>query len=188
MKKGTIIIIAIVAIIVILAGYGISKNNGFVKLREDVNAASSNIDVALERRADLIPNLVNTVKGYASHEQSVIDSITTARENLLKASTIEEKATANNELSTALNALAVVVENYPDLKANENFINLQDELAGTENRIAVVRKDYNDIATKYNKAIQVFPGSLIAKIGNFEKVAYFEADEAKKDVPEVNFN
>ena len=188
MKKGTIIIIVIVAILLIFGGLGISKYNSFVKLREDVDAASSNIDVALERRADLIPNLVNTVKGYTTHEQNVIDSITTAREHLINASTIEEKATANSELSSALNALAVVVEAYPDLKANENFINLQDELAGTENRIAVVRKDYNEVATKYNKAIQVFPASIIAKFGNFEKVAYFEADEAKKDVPEVSFN
>ena len=188
MKKGAIIIIAIVAVVLLLGGIGISKYNSFVKLKEEVNTALSNIDVALERRADLIPNLVNTVKGYAKHEQDVIDSVTTARENLLKASSVEEKAQANSELSTALNALAVVVEAYPDLKANENFINIQDELAGTENRIAIVRKDYNEVATKYNTAISVFPASIIAKMGNFERVAYFEATEAKKDVPEVNFD
>lgn len=185
MKKS---LIAIIAVIVLLGGYLVSKYNGFVGLKENVDNSYSNIDVALERRADLIPNLVNTVKGYAKHEQSTIDSITSARENLLNAKTIDEKAKANDELTKSLNALAVVVENYPDLKANQNYLNLQDELAGTENRIAVTRKDYNDVATKYNKEIKLFPGSIIAKIFGFESVSYFEAAEGKKDVPQVNFD
>lgn len=188
MKKGTIVLIVILAIIIFGGLYAVSTNNKFVGLRETVDKEAANIDVALERRADLIPNLVSTVKGYMKHEESIIDSITEARQNLVNAGSLEEKAEANNKLNNALNALMVIVENYPDLKASENFIQLQDELAGTENRIAVARKNYNDAATNYNKAIQMFPGSIIANLKKYEKVNYFEADESKKEVPTVDFD
>ena len=186
-NKGLIIGGVIVGLILLLVIWGVSSYNGLVKLNEDVTGKLSDIDVQLERRADLIPNLVNTVKGYVQHEEATIEKVTTARENLLKADSVEDKAAANSELSTALNNLLVIVENYPDLKANTNFINLQDELAGTENRIAVARRDYNEAAKKYNSKIKTIPTNIIAGIGNFEKVEYFEAEEGKTQTPEVNF-
>ena len=187
MKKGTIILIVIVAIIAILAGSLVSSYNNLVSLEEKVDKAYSNISVQLERRADLIPNLVNTVKGYVSHEEEIIKSITEARENLLKANTVDEKAEANNELSNAINALMVIVENYPDLKANENFINLSDELAGTENRIANSRSEYNDAVATYNSTRKKFPNVLFVGIFGFEEKDYFEVDESKTEVPKVEF-
>ena len=188
MKKGSIVLIVIVLILLFLALSLIGSYNSLVDLREKVTTKEADIDVQLQRRADLIPNLVSTVKGYTKHEQAAIDSVTKARENLLGAKTIDEKQKANEELSNSLNALFVIVENYPDLKASENFTQLQDELAGTENRIAVARQKYNDAVTDYNKAIQMFPGSIIANMKKYEKVAYFEASEGKKDVPNVDFN
>ena len=188
MKKGSIVLVVILVLIILTGLYAVTKNNTFVGLREEVDKASANIDADLERRADLIPNLVSTVKGYMKHEETVIDSVTEARQNLLNAKTLDEKATASSKLDSAINALMVIVENYPDLKASENFTQLQDELAGTENRIAVARKNYNDAATKYNKEIQMFPGSIIAKMKNYEKVPYFEVSEGKKDVPTVDFD
>ncbi len=189
MKKYTgLIIIGVIALLAILLfSWGSSSYNKFVGLEENLKTQESAIDVALERRADLIPNLVSTVKGYASHEEKVIESITTARENLLKADDIEEKSAANNELTSALNALMVIVENYPDLKANTNFINLQDELAGTENRIAVTRKDYNEAVKEYNTAIKRFPSNIIANLFDFDEADYFAAEKSKTEVPEIDF-
>lgn len=187
MKKGTIIGIVIAVIVILMVIIFASTYNGLVNKQEEVEGKYADISVQLERRADLIPNLVNTVKGYASHEEKVIDNITTARENLINSKSIEEKANANQELTNALNALAVVVENYPDLKANTNFINLQDELAGTENRIAVARRDYNEAVKNYNKTIKSFPKNIIASMFGFEKKAYFEAKESANNVPEVTF-
>ena len=188
MKKSLVILIVIVAILAIIGiGIGMSYNE-IVTLKENVSNEYSNINVQLERRADLIPNLVNTVKGYVEHEEKTIEMITSARENLLKANTVDEKAKANEDLDNALNALMVVVENYPDLKANENFINLQDELAGTENRISTVRRDYNEAVKSYNTKIQKFPTNIIAKIFNFEKEAYFEVEESKTENPTVDFS
>ncbi|MDO5481404.1 MAG: LemA family protein [Candidatus Saccharibacteria bacterium] len=184
-KTGLIIAGVIVAI---LAMWGIGTYNGFVGKKAEVDEGSSNIDVQLKRRADLIPNLVNTIKGYTSHEQEVIDSITNARENMLKANTMSEKAEADAQLSSALSGLAIVVENYPDLKADKTFVNLQDELAGTENRISKARSDYNEDAKDYNVAIKRFPGSLIAGIGGFSEVEYFEASESDKENPTVDFS
>ena len=184
-KSGWIIVAVVVGI---LALWGIGTYNGFVGQKAEVDEGSSNIDVQLKRRADLIPNLVNTIKGYTSHEQGVIDSITSARENMLKANTMSEKAAADAELSSALSGLAVVVENYPDLKADTTFVNLQDELAGTENRISKARSDYNEDAKKYNVAIKKFPGSIIAGIGGFSEVEYFEASESEKATPTVDFS
>ena len=123
----------------------------------------SNLDVMLQRRADLIPNLVNTVKGYTTHETEIINSITDAREKLINANSLEEKSNANNELTSSLNALMVVVENYPDLKSSQNFIQLSDELAGTENRVAVARRDYNSAVKNYNLKVKTFPGNILAR-------------------------
>lgn len=189
-KNYTGIIIAgvIILVVAIIFGWGSGSYNRFIELQENVKTKEAAIDVALERRADLIPNLVSTVKGYASHEESIIDNITSARENLLKADDLEEKSIANNELTNAINALMVIVENYPDLKANTNFINLQDELAGTENRISVTRQDYNTAVKEYNTAIKKFPANIIAGMFDFDEVDYFEVSELKTEVPEVNFD
>ena len=192
-KKGAIstaaiILIAIIGIVAILGLSAVGTYNGLVTSREAVTTEAANIDTYLQRRADLIPNLVNTVKGFTSHENEIIDKITSARENLLNANTTEEKLAANNELTKDLNALMVIVENYPDIKSSENFIALQDELSGTENRIATARKDYNEAAKSYNIKLQSFPTNIIAGMFNFEKVDYFEADESSKDVPVVDFS
>lgn len=187
MKKGSVIIIGIVVVIAATVLWGIGTYNELVSLREDVDTEYSNVSVTLERRADLIPNLVNTVKGYTAHEDNVISEITKARQNLLKADNIEEKSTANDELSSAIGRLMVIVENYPDLKASTNFINLQDELSGTENRIATARRDYNNAVKKYNTKVKKAPTNIIASIGDFDKADYFKISEAKKDVPNVEF-
>ena len=192
-KKGAIstaaiILIAIIGIVAILGLSAVGTYNGLVTSREAVTTEAANIDTYLQRRADLIPNLVNTVKGFTNHENEIIDKITSARENLLKANTTAEKLAANNELTKDLNALMVIVENYPDIKSSENFIALQDELSGTENRIATARKDYNEAAKSYNTKLQSFPTNIIAGMFNFEKVDYFEANESSKDVPVVDFS
>lgn len=192
-KKGVIsvaliVILAIVAIIGILAASVIGTYNGLATSREAVTSKAADIDTVLQRRADLIPNLVNTVKGFTQHEDEVIEKITTAREHLVNAQSLEEKSAANAELTSGLNALMVIVENYPDLKSSENFIALQDELSGTENRIATARHDYNEVAKTYNTKIQTFPSNIIAGMFNFEKAAYFEADDSAKEVPVVDFS
>ena len=153
MKKSLIVIIVIV---LLLGGLLIGSYNGMVSKREAVDTAYSNLDVTLQRRADLIPNLVNTVKGYTSHETAAIEQVTNARTKYLNSSSTDEKIEANNEISKALSNLLVVVENYPDLKASTNFTQLSDELSGTENRIAVARRDYNDAVKTYNLSIKQF--------------------------------
>ncbi len=187
MKKSSIGTICVIAIIVIIAIMAIAGYNGMVSKKEAVDSALSDLDVMLQRRADLIPNLVSTVKGYTNHENEVIDKITEARAKLTSANSVEEKSKANNELSSSLNALMVVVENYPDLKSSENFKQLSDELAGTENRIAVARKDYNNSVKTLNTTIKKFPNNIIAGMFGFEKAEYFEADESSSEVPNVNF-
>ena len=187
MKKGTMVLLGVVVVVIILVASVVGKYNSIVSKEESVDTAYSNIDTQLERRADLIPNLVNTVKGYVEHENSIITEITTARENLLKANNVNELSEANAKLDKAIDALMVIVENYPDLKANENFISLQDELAGTENRIATARRDYNEAVKDYNTIIKKFPSNIIANMFGFNKRSYFEVTESKKDVPEVNF-
>lgn len=192
-KKGVIsvaliVILAIVAIVGILAASVIGTYNGLATSREAVTSKAADIDTVLQRRADLIPNLVNTVKGFTQHEDEVIEKITTAREHLVNAQSLEEKSAANAELTSGLNALMVIVENYPDLKSSENFIALQDELSGTENRIATARHDYNEVAKTYNTKIQTFPSNIIAGMFNFEKAEYFEADDSAKEVPVVDFS
>ena len=187
MKKSTMILLGVVAFIVIIISMLGGSYNSLVEKSENVDKQLANVDVQLERRADLIPNLVSTVKGYTSHETEIIDKITSARENLLKANTVTEKSNANDELTSALNALMVVVENYPDLKSNQNFIQLSDELAGTENRIATSRRDYNYAVTSYNTSIKKFPTNILAGMFGFNKKDYFEVSEGKTDVPKVEF-
>lgn len=187
MKKSTIIIAVVVGLVLILAIGLISTNNNLVSMETQVDAALANIDTTLQRRADLIPNLVSTVKGYAAHEQAAIDSVTEARAKLTGATTLEEKAAADSALTTALNNLLVVVENYPELKASENFQQLADELAGTENRIATARRDYNNAVQSYNTAIRKFPGNLIAGMFGFAKRDFFQASNDAYNTPNVEF-
>jgi LemA protein len=188
-KTGLIVLGVIVVIVALLIGTYVSTYNSIVNLEEKVNTEYSNINIQLERRADLIPNLINTVKGYMTHEENIINSITEARENLVKANTVTDKAAANESLTKALNSLNVIVENYPDLKANQNFITLQDELAGTENRIATARRDYNNVVKEYNTKIKTIPSSIVASMMGKTSKDYFQVeDNSKTTVPEVNFN
>ena len=188
MKKVIIIIVTILVVIALAVGYGVSINNSLVNAHEEINEKVSNISVQLERRADLIPNLVNTVKGYTDHENEVLDKITEARASILSAKSFGEKIAANEELSNALNSLNIIVENYPELKSSENFINLQDELAGTENRISTARMDFNNAVKDYNKKVKSFPTNIIASIAGFKEEQYFIVSESKTDVPVVDFN
>lgn len=187
MKKSNMGLIIVIAIVVLIGIIIMSSYNGIVSLSEDVDSKYATIDTYLQRRADLIPNLVSTVKGYTQHEESIIDSITEAREKMTSAKTVTEKAEANDELTSALNNLMIVVENYPDLKASINFTQLSDELSGTENRIAVARRDYNDAVKTYNLSIKQFPNSILAGMFGFDTATYFEASESSKDVPNVSF-
>ena len=187
MKKGLIIVMAIVAVISILGGSLVSSYNGLVERQANVENADAQIQVQLQRRADLIPNLVNTVKGYAQHEEDVYTALADARAKLNSASTPEEYTEANASFESALSRLLVVVENYPELKADKNFVALQDQLECTENRFSVARKDYNDIATEYNTSIKKFPTVIIAGMFGFEKVDLFEATEESQNAPTVSF-
>lgn len=177
----------IAAIAVLLLVFGFSSYNGLVGANEVVNSKWSQIDNQLQRRADLIPNLVNSVKGFAAHEQQAIQSVTEARSKLAGAGGPAAKAEANNELNGALSRLLVVVENYPQLKADANFRQLMDELSGTENRISVARMDYNNAVQDFNTRIRSFPTRLIAGMLGFEPREYFQAAEGAKQVPEVKF-
>lgn len=188
MKKSTIVIIVVVVILVAIIAGLVSNYNGVVSLSEEVDNKFATIDTMLQRRADLIPNLVNTVKGYTNQEQAVIDSVTDARAKLAGANSVGEKANADQELSTALSNLLVVVENYPDLKSSQNFINLSDELAGTENRIATARKDYNDAVREYNTKIKRFPTNIVSGMFGYGEKEYFQASEGSEEVPTVDFN
>lgn len=187
MRKVYLGIGIVIAVLVVFVAMFVSSYNQFVSLEENVNQSHAQIENQLQRRMDLIPNLVNTVKGYASHEKSVIQSISDARAKLAGAKTPQAEATANAELTTALNRLLVVVENYPNLKADKEFTQLMDELAGTENRIAVARKDYNDQVATFNVKAKSFPGSIIARIAGFGQKEYFKADSKAQEAPKVDF-
>ncbi|WP_338448006.1 LemA family protein [Niallia oryzisoli] len=187
MKKGFLGIGIVVAVFVILGIMLASSYNGFVNLEENVDQSYAQIENQLQRRLDLIPNLVSTVKGYAAHEEAVLTEISDARARLAGAASPEEEATANEELSGALSRLLVVVENYPNLKADQQFTQLMDELAGTENRISVARKDYNDQVAVYNKKVKSFPGVIIANVTGFDEKEYFEADPNAAQAPKVDF-
>lgn len=182
-----IALIAIVAIIVIAAVMMVPKYNGFVTGEEKVDAAWAQVENQLQRRFDLIPNLVNTVKGYAKHEEEVFTQIANARTEYGNANTVEETADASNDLSSALSRLLVIVENYPELKADVQFKRLMDELAGTENRLAVARKDYNETVQAFNNDVRRFPGNIIAGMFGFEKKDYFEIKEGVEESPTVDF-
>src|SRR5712664_21048 len=184
-----IIVIVILALIAFAAfGQYVGVRNTLVTKNEGVKAAWSQVDIVLQRRADLIPNLVNTVKGYAQQEQTVFGDIAKARSALLSASAPADKIAANQQLDGALGRLLVIVENYPQLKSNENFLRLQDELAGTENRIAVERRRYNEAVQDYNTFIALFPNSLVASLSGFTRNdAYFKTEEGARQAPKVNF-
>ncbi len=188
MKKSSIVVLVLIAIIIIVIAMFVSSYNGIIAKSEEVDNKFATIDTQLQRRGDLIPNLVNTVKGYAKQEQDVINSVTEARTKLAGATTVSDKAKADEELTGALNRLMVVVENYPDLKSSQNFIQLSDELAGTENRIATARRDYNEAVKEYNLKIKRFPTNIIAGMFGYSKRDYFEASEQSKEVPNVNFD
>ena len=188
MGKGLIALVVLVVILLAMGGMYVSAKNQMVSKNEAVKSQWAQVDVVLQRRADLIPNLVETVKGFAAQEQQVFGQIAAARSALIGARTPQERIAANNQLDSALARLLVVVENYPQLRSNENFLRLQDELAGTENRIAVERKRYNDLIQDYNTFIQTFPNSLFASFAGFTRNdAYFAASDAARTVPKVNF-
>ncbi|GAC1433435.1 MAG: LemA family protein [Terriglobales bacterium] len=189
MGKGLIVLIVIVVIALLAFGQYVGVRNTLVAKNETVKAAWSQVDIVLQRRADLIPNLVETVKGYAKQEQTVFGDIAKARSALLSAGTPSDKIAANQQLDGALGRLLAIVENYPQLKSNENFLRLQDELAGTENRIAVERKRYNDSLQDYNTYIKSFPNNIYAGWAGFKpNDAYFSAAEGARTVPKVNFS
>ena len=188
MSKGLIVIIVLVLIALVVFGQYVGVRNTLVTKNEAVKAAWSQVDIVLQRRADLIPNLVETVKGIAKQEQTVFGDIAKARSQLLSAGTPSEKIAANKQLDGALGRLLAIVENYPQLKSNENFLRLQDELAGTENRIAVERKRYNDALQDYNTYVQKFPANIFARWAGFKpNQAYFTAAEGSRQVPKVDF-
>ena len=178
-KKSLTVGIIVAVIVIALIGSIAGSYNNLVKLRENVTSAQSVVETQLQRRADLIPNLVNTVKGFTA--------VADARTALSGAKTVDELNSAQSQLDSAVSRLLAIAESYPDLKANENFINLQDELAGTENRISVARQDYNNAAKEYNTKIQSFPASIIAGLFHFEKADYFTATAEAATVPAVDF-
>ena len=188
MKIALVVIGVLVLVGLIFGGKLMGTRNELVQQREQINGSWSQVDVDLQRRADLIPNLVNTVKGYAAHEKQVLEAIASARAGLLNARSPQERIDANQRLDSAIGRLLVVVENYPQLKANENFRQLQDELAGTENRIAQSRRRYNESVARYNTNIELFPNNIAAALFGFQRNdAYFKADPASRQAPAVAF-
>ena len=191
MSRGIKILLIILGIIILFGIIIFSSIKGtyysLVTLDEGVKTAWAQVENQLQRRFDLIPNYVETVKGYAKHEKELFVKVTEARSKVGGATNITDKIKANNELSGALSRLLLVVERYPDLKANQNFIRLQDELAGTENRIAVERRRYNETVKTYNIKVRSFPTNILAGLFGFEKAAFFEVPEAAKAVPKVKF-
>jgi LemA protein len=197
MKRTGLIVIVIIAVLIFAAfQWGVKVNNKMVEMDESVSSSWSQVENVYQRRADLIPNLVNTVKGYAAHEQETLTAVVEARAKAtsvtvdptkLDANSIQQFQEAQSGLSSALSRLMVVVEKYPDLKANENFLNLQAQLEGTENRITVERQKFNETARGYNTYIRKFPQSFIASMRDFEKKAYFEAEKGAEKAPKVEF-
>lgn len=177
----------VIGVIVVMLAFLASSYNALVKLRNMVKDQWAQIDVHLKRRADLIPNIVETVKGYASHEKDTLEAVINARNKAVSATTTEEEIKANSELTGALNRLFALAESYPDLKANTNFIDLQNTLKDTEDKIAYSRQFYNDAVLKYKNKIEMFPTNIVASIFNFKPELFFEASEAEKEVPKVQF-
>lgn len=188
MKKGYIVLIVVAVVLLGIVGSCVSRYNSLVSLNENISTSWAQIENVLQRRNDLIPNLVNTVKGYAAHEKDVFIQVTEARSKVGQAQTINEKVDANNQLSSALGRLLLVVERYPELKANQNFLALQDELAGTENRISVERRRYNEAVKDYNMFVRRFPNNILAGIFGYNREnVYFKATDEAKEVPKVDF-
>jgi LemA protein len=187
MKIGLIVVVVLVLIALIAFGQYVGVRNTLVTKNEAVKAAWSQVDIVLQRRADLIPNLVETVKGIAGQEQKVFGDIAAARSRLLSANAPADKIAANQQLDGAIGRLLAVVENYPQLKSNENFLRLQDELAGSVNRIAVERRKYNEAVQKYNTDIELFPKNIAAGMFGFGPRDYFKADAAARATPQVKF-
>lgn len=188
-KKGLIILVAVIAVIAIIIAMFAGTYNGFVSKKEEVDNAQSTISIYLQRRADLIPNFVETVKGYSNYEQETFTKVTEARSAVSGAKTPSEQAEASNRLDGAISVwVNAITEAYPELKANTQYIALQDELAGSENRIATARKNYNDIAKEYNLSIKKFPKNIIAGMFGFDEVDYFEAAAGSENVPQVSFD
>ncbi len=187
MKNVLIALGAVFGVILIIVLFCVGQYNSLVQSQIVVEQKAADIDTQLQRRADLIPNLVNTVKGYTDHESEVFSEVTEAREHLMSANTMAEKSVADTEVTGALNKLIAVAENYPELKSDTVYVDLMDELAGTENRISYVRQEYNAAVTDYNKAIRTFPGVFFANMFGFEKADLFEAAENASSVPEVKF-
>lgn len=188
MKQALIVIVVIVVIALLVGGMYVSRRNQMVTLNETMKSNWAQVDVVLQRRSDLIPNLVETVKGFAAHETTVYDDIAKARAALGGAQTPKDKIAANAQLDGALSRLLVIVENYPQLRSNQNFLQLQDELAGTENRISVERRRYDDAIQSYNTFIGLFPNNVFAGWAGYKRNdAYFAAPEASRAVPKVQF-
>ena len=187
LKTVLIVVGILIVIILIPLSYLKGTYNTLVTMDEGVKAAWAQVENQLQRRYDLIPNLVETVKGYAAHEKEVFIKVTEARSKVAGAASISDKISANNQLSSALARLLVVVERYPDLKANTNFIRLQDELAGTENRISVERRRFNETVRIYNTKIRSFPTNIIAGMFGFEKATFFEVPKERQEAPKVKF-
>ena len=196
MKKNTIILISIVAVVAVLFLWGMSGYNSLVTSREEVNSQWANVESQYQRRSDLIPNLVSTVKGYATHESSTLEGVVAARAKAtqvtidpknLTPQKLQEYQAAQGQVSSALGKLLMITENYPDLKANQNFLELQAQLEGTENRISVERNRYNETAKSYDISIKMFPKSILASIGGFVEKPYFEAEKGAEKAPSVKF-
>ena len=192
-NKGLIITVVVIALVAI---WGISSYNGLVSMDENVSNQWANVETQYQRRSDLIPNLVNTVKGYAKHESETLESVMAARSQATQVKIDPSNCTpqqlaayqkAQGDVTTALGKLLAITENYPDLKANQNFLELQSQLEGTENRINVARKDFNDTAKKYNTSLRRFPRNIIASMFGFEKRNYFEAEDGAEKAPKVEF-
>ncbi|GFH40056.1 LemA family protein [Lactococcus insecticola] len=186
--KKNAVVIGIIAVLLIAIVAFFSMGNGIVKEENTVESAYADIDTQLQRRNDLIPNLVETVKGYASHEEKIFDDISNAQNAMAKANSVTDTAAANNQMTSALNSLVRLQVSYPDIKADKQFTQLADELAGTENRIAVARTKYNAAVKTYNTKIYLFPTSLVASLRGSDKKDYFKADAAAKDAPTVSFD
>jgi len=187
METGTIVIVIIVGLLLLFVFYAIGVYNKLVNARNKVDNQFSQIDVQLKRRADLIPNLVETVKGYAKHEEGTLTAVIEARNKAVSAGSVNEKIDAENQLTGALNRLFALTEAYPELKANTNFMSLQTDLKDTEDKITYARQFYNDTAMSFNNLVEMFPSNIVASIFKFKKYDYFEASEKEKEAPKVKF-
>jgi len=188
MNKGLKILIIVVVIIAVILFPLVGSYNKMVRLDQSVKQSESDIDTQLQRRSDLIPNLIATVKGYSAQEKGIFTELAAARAKLAGAQNITQKAEADNQLSGSLSRLLVVVENYPDLKSNQNFRDLSISLEGTENRVGIARKDYNITVGTYNSVTRSFPNSIVAGIFRFDQKPYYKAAEGSKEVPKVDFS